>query len=195
MDRVPLSAAPSEETRPGSPQRRWSCGPLRNWAPRIRRTGPLLLLVGALCTPAWATELRLTLTDGSVITGEIESVQNGIYTFRSPSLGTLSLKESDIRRIEMPAGSPSRADGETSKPSAASDPQVEALQRRILADDALMNSVTALLDDPQLQAVLKDPEVLDAFRAGDIDALKGNPKFRSLIDDPKVKEITKRLAQ
>jgi len=130
-----------------------------------------------------------------VITGEIESVQNGIYTFRSPSLGTLSLKESDIRRIEMPAGSPSRADGETSKPSAASDPQVEALQRRILADDALMNSVTALLDDPQLQAVLKDPEVLDAFRAGDIDALKGNPKFQNLIDDPKVKEITKRLAQ
>jgi hypothetical protein len=161
----------------------------------IRQTGLLLLLIGVLAAPAPASELRLMLKDGSVITGEIESVQNGIYTFRSPSLGTLSLKESEIRRIEMPAASPASADGKTSKPSAASNPQVEALQRRILADDALMSSVTALLDDPQFQAVLKDPKILDAVRGGDIDALEGNPKFQSLIDDPKVKEVTRRLAK
>jgi hypothetical protein len=161
----------------------------------IRQAGLLLLLVGVLAAPAPATELRLMLKDGSVITGEIESVQNGIYTVRSPSLGTLSLKESDIRRIEMPPVSATGTDGKADKPSAASNAQVDALQHRIASDDALMNSVTALLDDPQFQAVLKDPEILDAVRGGDIDALEGNPKFQSLIDDPKVKEITKRLAK
>jgi len=161
----------------------------------IRRGFLLLLLVSALCAPVQATELRLTLKDGSMITGEIESVQNGIYTFRSPSLGTLSLKESEIRGIEMPAASAAQADDKASKRSAASNAQVDALQHRIVSDDALMNSVTALLDDPQFQAVLKDPEILDAVRGGDIGALEGNPKFQSLIDDSKVKEITKRLAK
>ncbi len=161
----------------------------------VRRTGLLVIFVSALCTPARATPARLTLTDGSVVSGEIESVQDGIYRLRSPSLGTLSVKESEIQRIEMSTDSPARPDSQTALPGAATTPRVDALQRRIVGDEALMTSVTALLDDPQFQAILKDPEIMDALRVGDVDALERNPRFQGLIDNPRVREITKHLAQ
>ena len=71
-----------------------------------RWTRLLLIVLSAVSLPARAAELRqFTLADGGVISGEIESVQNGIYTIKSPSLGTITVKDSEIRSIGMASGS------------------------------------------------------------------------------------------
>jgi hypothetical protein len=80
-------------------------------------------------------------------------------------------------------------------PSAASNPQVDAAQRRILGDDALMSLVSALENDPQRQDVLQDPAIMDAIRAGNLDALEQNAKVQRLMDNPKIQEINKKLAE
>jgi hypothetical protein len=191
---------PAAQLRRSSPQSICPAAELpRDRSPRRCRAGftlsPILLfiLVSSLSAPVRATTLRLTLTDGSVIAGEIESVQDGIYTVRSPSLGTITVKDSDIRRIETPTDSPAGPDSTAPGPGATSHPQLDALQRQILNDDAAMSSVTALQDDPQFQDILNDPDISEALRAGDLDALARNPKLQSLMNNPKVQEINRQL--
>ena len=154
----------------------------------------ILVLLGCLAASASAAELRqVTLTDGSVISGEIESEHDGIYTVRSVLLGTVTLKDSDIRSIATPHAA-SAGENATSAPSVVEN-QLDSVQRRILNDDDVMRSVTALQGDAQFQAILNDPDIMQALQAGNIDALEHNPKVRSLIDDPQLQDIISKLAQ
>lgn len=156
---------------------------------------PLVLLI-TMVAPGLAAELRqLRLTDGSVITGEIESVRDGVYTVRSPSLGTITVKDADIRSIAAPNAAAAPADTTNAPSAAGALPQLDTTQRRILEDDGIMSAVTALQDDPQLQDILNDPEVMEALQSGNLEALQSNSKVRSLMNDPRVQDITKKVAQ
>ncbi len=186
---------PAAPATPTEPKLSWLRSLLGIRAPLARWQELLVIVVAMLCTPAPAMPVYLTLADRSVVSGEIESVQDGVYRLRSPSLGTVSVRESEIRRIEAATDAPAHPDSDTTKPGAAITPQIDALQRRIVGDDALMASVMALLDDPQVKDILDDPAVMDALHAGAIDALQRNPRFQSLMDDPTIREITKHMAQ
>lgn len=158
------------------------------------RVSSLLILLSALSAPGAAAELRqITLRDGSVVIGEIDSLHNGTYSVRSPSLGTITVEDSAIERIEAPGPAAARPESKATPASAPSNVQIDDLQRRILADDAVKNSVTALMDDPQFQEVLQDPEIMAAIRAGNIPALERNAKVQSLLGNPKLQEISKKL--
>jgi len=160
------------------------------------RTGILITVLCGLCAPAAAAQLRqLKLVDGSVISGEIVSVHDGTYTVTSPSLGTITVKDSEIRSIDTQGNSPDQADAVLNPPSATSDPRVEAVQRRILGDDALMGVITELEDDPEMHDIVSDPAIMEAVQADDLTALERNPKVQRLMDNPKMQEIRKKLAQ
>lgn len=72
---------------------------------------------------------------------------------------------------------------------------VQALQQQILADPALAGRVESLRDNPQMRAVLADPEIVDALNRGDITALLANPKIQRLAEDPAVQDVTRGLGQ
>jgi hypothetical protein len=160
-----------------------------------RSTTLLVILLSAISAPALAAELRqLTLMDGSVISGEIESVEGGVYSIKSPSLGTITIKDSEIRKIEMSSGA-SVTENTSRVTSIPNHSRVEALQRRLLGDDSIMNAIAALQGDPMFQEILSDPSIMEAVRAGNLHALEGNPKILRLLDDPRMKDITKQLPQ
>ena len=48
-----------------------------------------------------------------------------------------------------------------------------------------------LQDDPEIQAILQDPEIMKAVNAGDMNALLANPKFSKLMENAKIKAITR----
>jgi hypothetical protein len=74
-------------------------------------------------------------------------------------------------------------------------PQVQELQQKMLADDQTMALILSLQNDPEMQALLNDPVLLEAVAAGDLTALTANPKFMKLLDNAKVKEIQKRVGE
>lgn len=155
-------------------------------------------MVALSAAPLWATEVQVTLTDGSIVRAEIESVHAGVYTLRSAALGTMTVKQADIRRIEMsPVAAAQRQVERAAETLAPAEPsagtQVEALQREILESDAARSSLGALQNDPEVQALLADPDITAALRAGDFAALARNPKFRSLLDNPAVQDISRQL--
>jgi hypothetical protein len=73
--------------------------------------------------------------------------------------------------------------------------QVQELQQKMLADDQTMALILSLQNDPEMQALLNDPVLLEAVAAGDLTALTANPKFMKLLDNAKVKEIQKRVGE
>ena len=71
--------------------------------------------------------------------------------------------------------------------------QVESLQERMLNDEGIMELVKALQDDPDMQALLADPKVMAAAQAGDIGTLLSDPRVMKLLQNPRIREIEKRV--
>ena len=154
----------------------------------------LFILTSLWCNNLWSSEPRqIELNDGSVISGEIMAFDKGTYTIKSGTLGTLEIKDADIRAIRS----------ETTNPVAQSSPlphlaissELQNLQNLIMNNPEMMNSVSSLQDDPQFQAILQDPEVINAVTAGNLNGLLTNPDFMKLLENKKVKEIAQQIEQ
>ena len=126
---------------------------------------------------------KIELHDGSVIQGEVLSFDGSVYTIRTASLGTITVPASMVRTIHM-----------EDKGSALSKrPEVRELQQGILGNPEALNMVLGLQDDPDVQAVLQDAELMKAVQAGDLERLLASPKFLRLLENPKVQDIGKRV--
>lgn len=72
-------------------------------------------------------------------------------------------------------------------------PQVTSMKERIMQDATSMELIRSLQNDPDFQALLKDPAIVRAVQAGDYGALLNNPAMLKLLEKPQVKEIGKRM--
>jgi hypothetical protein len=146
----------------------------------------LVILASTAATVVNASEMReIELTDGSVITGEVVSLSGGIYTVRSAALGTLRIEASSIRVIRLRgAAAPSNSGG-----------QVKSFEDRMLGDSEIMDLIHALQNDPDLQKILQDPEIMKAVQTFDIDTLMRNPEFMKLLNKQSVQDINKKLTR
>src|SRR4051794_2076105 len=89
------------------------------------------VLAGVVCTALASPTFELK--DGSRIEGEIQSVENGVYTVLSPSIGTVHVAQSSIVRIVY-SGEASNAAGSSGKSPAHDDNlarDVQQLQKRL----------------------------------------------------------------
>jgi hypothetical protein len=137
---------------------------------------------------AFTGELReIELKDGSVITGDVVSLNNGIYTIRSESLGTIKIEESKVKVIRPKASS----QGVRAPQSAGGE--VRSLENRMMSDQEVLGLIQSLQNDPEFKKILEDPDILKAVNAGDIPALMANPKFTKLLNNSTVQEIQKKV--
>lgn len=72
-------------------------------------------------------------------------------------------------------------------------PNVEKLKERMQKDEGIMALIRAMQNDPEMQALLSDPAIIRAVQAGDIGTLINNPDFLKLLNNPRVREIEKRI--
>src|SRR5271169_2617239 len=127
-----------------------------------------------------AGEVRvIELTDGSIITGEVSSLNNGVYIIKSESLGTIKLEESKIRAIRS----------KSSDTNASPSQKTSGLQEKMLSDKEIMGLILSLQNDPDFKKALEDPVIMKAVNNGDISALTANPEFMKLLNNATVKEI------
>jgi hypothetical protein len=141
-----------------------------------------LTLVGATAT---AEPSRIELRDGSVISGAVVGFSGGHYLIRSPALGEISVDESEIRAVH-PGGEASAGSGYRS--------EIQSLQQRMVANPEIVTLLTALANDPEVQAALADPELMHLVASGNLTALQRNPRFQSLLDHPELQAILGQMA-
>lgn len=162
----------------------WTCGLVR--FPILRA---VFIAAALSASPsALAAPRYIELTDGSVIRGEVIEAGDGLYRIRTQSMGELTLKESEIRTIGTgEPGSRREAVGDTGGNGIGRE--TAAIQRKILNDPALLNSITALKDDPAVDSIVHDPEIMRAIQAGDLGSLQKNKKIEQLLESPAIREI------
>ncbi len=145
---------------------------------------------GALASPT------IELKDGSRIQGEIQSIDKGVYTIQSASIGTVHVAQSNIARIVYSADVPKAADS-SDKPSTHDDAlahEIVQLQTSLAKDPAAVQSIMSLQSDPQIQAVLNDPAIAKAIQEGDYASLMSNPKIQALENDERLKQVVRQQA-
>ncbi|MFA5144907.1 MAG: hypothetical protein WC723_02750 [Candidatus Omnitrophota bacterium] len=166
-----------------------------------------LALILGISMPAYCGQIsRIELTDGSIIEGEIASLNKGTYTVNTASLGKIEINLAKIRRIttENTTIAPilvtkdlTPVTQETPSPQTkeAINSEMERMQSKIANDPETIKSVSKLLLDPQFQEILKDPEIADAVKSQDIKSLMKNEKFMSLMKNQELQNIQGRLEE
>lgn len=156
---------------------------------RVLRTSLAAALLG-LAAQALASP-TIELKDGSRIQGEIQGLDNGTYTVRSPTLGTVHVRQTDIAQIVYDGASASTAAPAAGR--AAHDDalaaEIQGLEKRLAEDPATLQAIMSLQSDPQIQALLADPAIAKAIQEGDYLSLLGNPKIRALENNENLKQI------
>ena len=132
---------------------------------------------------------EIELADGSVISGEILSLNGGTYTLRSGSLGTITIPQSNVRTIRPRSATNARTQSRSPSHNPVSG-QIQDMQHMMTGDADIMSMILSLQDDPDLQRILEDPALMDAVRSGDIKTLEANPQFRRLLRNPTIRDIT-----
>ncbi|HAR45888.1 MAG: hypothetical protein A2X56_00135 [Nitrospirae bacterium GWC2_57_13] len=158
----------------------------------------LLFMLTLLSTDrAVAGDLReIVLSDGSTMIGEVVSLQNGLYTVKSPALGTITVPERKIRSIRTLSGSESATGGSaTSSVDPAALGQIGSLQKQMMGNEEIMDLIRSLQDDPDFQKILRDPAVMAAVGKGDIATLTANPAFMKLLNNATIGEIRKKVQE
>ncbi len=144
---------------------------------------------------ASAATPTIELRDGSRVQGDIQSIDHGVYTVVSRSMGTLHIQQSDVARIVYGGGQ--RDDGDTGTGHSAQNSQLAAqskqLESKLVQDPEMMKSILDLQSDPQIQALLADPAIIQAIQNGDYTSLLGNPKIQALENNAKLSALLKQL--
>lgn len=167
------------------------------------------LFLLTLSTAAYCGRIsKIELNDGSIIEAEIVSLDKGVYTLNSASLGRFKIDMSKIRRIGFDATpipvaeNPPVENPNALKTNASTLPSYRAIKSEInrlkteLANDPnTMQTVAGLVLDPQFQEILKDPQISAAIKSQDIKALMENEKFLSILNNQKFREIEKELKE
>ena len=142
-----------------------------------------VLVLVITCSSAYAGEIqRIKLKDGNVLNAEVISMHNGVYTFKSPSLGEFSINAKQVQSISSSSMPTSQA--------GSANLNINQLQSTLMAKPGTKKLITGLQNDPDMQAVLSDPEIMKSIQRGDYGALANNPKFQRLMNNPAIKQIT-----
>ena len=136
-----------------------------------------------------ASAETLVLRDGTVIHGEIETLQDDVYTVETDSLGTVRVRKQDIRTIDHSDSSTFGSPVGSTRGSPPKQAELQTMQSRIMQSPNLLSMILGLQSDPDVQAVLADPEIMSALASGDYATLMNHPQIIALTSNAKVREV------
>ena len=166
---------------------------MQNWGPdRIDGSDMKLktiILAAALMTGAASAD-RIVLSDGSAIQGKVLSMNNGVYQIQTDALGVVSLPQSKVNSISSGSALPQSDEAPVDSQSASA---IQSLQSSMASNPGIMSHISYLQNDPDMKAVLQDPEVMRAVQSFDLQALSNNPKIKKLMQNQKIQEIRNKI--
>jgi hypothetical protein len=148
----------------------------------------VFLIVLLVTTAAQAETYKWTDREGTVhFSGTLAEVPAS-YRKGAESIGVdINGSTTGIKAV-TPAGPRQRTNN-----TGAIAPQLEGLKERVMKDEGIMTLIGSMQDDPEIQALLNNAALMSAIQAGDIDTLKNNPDFLKILNNPRLRDIVKRI--
>ena len=148
----------------------------------------------------------ITLKDSSVIRAQVTEMSGGFYLLKSPALGDMRIPTGEVVSIRGEGAPAQNADvpvaDSTGQPVAASaqptagSASLESLRsalsskvQSLVSTSAGMNAVMDFSKNPDLKAVLNDPQVMQAIQNGDYNALMKSHAMKNLLDNPQTQSL------
>ncbi|MDO8580207.1 MAG: hypothetical protein Q7S13_01850 [Candidatus Omnitrophota bacterium] len=187
---------------------------------RIKFSLVFSILVFLAACPVFAQSTKtITLRDGTQIKGEVTSLQNGIYTIHSPTLGILDIQEADIDSISsdnriLAAPALQQAAPQHAGPAVDQNPlmlQAQQMQGdrkgvlsetkgdpkgalnemkdQLMDDPAVRERAERMANDPRMQELLTDPSVMQDILSGDPERIQNNPNLQEILEDPEMQSL------
>lgn len=144
---------------------------------------------------AFAEKLtRFELNDGDVFTGKVLGLEDGAYTVDVEGIGELLIDVPRIKKMSLvdEENTPASAGPQAEVPSVE---RIQAMANKLMSDKETMEMIASLQSDPQFQAILTDPDILNAVKSGDHASLMKNEKFMQLKDNPTMQKIEEKAKQ
>ena len=155
----------------------------------------LFILIAVVSGNAAAGEpVQIQLIDGSMVSGTITSFREGVYTLQSDSLGTIKIDESQIKLIRMDSHGTTQWEP-VNAPNGSVDNTIQDLQKSMTQNPQIMEMIQTLQNDPEIQSLIQDKDIMDAVTAGDINTLMSNPEFIKVFENPSIQQIQKEIVE
>ena len=133
-------------------------------------------------TPVWAETLRtITLKDGSVLKGQVLSLNNGVYKVRTQNIGQIEIEEAKISSISdgtVAQSSQTQQKAQTLPVDISS--HLEAMQMNILSDPKNLEQIQALTANESLMRMIQDPNLLKDLMSFDEKTIEGNASIQKI---------------
>jgi hypothetical protein len=152
----------------------------------------VLLILGGFVSAGQMREV--VLSDGSVLLAEVVAYKEGVYTLRSETMGELEVQDSAIQAIREPGAGVTPKTLTRQSKEAPNQEDVAAMKQSVLSNPGLLGMVFSLRNDPDMQRILQDPEIMGMVMSGDVESLQDNPKFMELMENPKIQAIIQQMA-
>jgi hypothetical protein len=85
--------------------------------------------------------------------------------------------------------------GTSSGQQQAATDQVSEPQGKVIDDNDVMGLIAALQNDPEVRALLDDPDAMNAVLSMDMKFIENDPRFKKLRDNPHMRKILKLMNQ
>jgi len=150
----------------------------------------LFMVIFSFSIAGAGTLNQFELMDGSVIQGEILSFSKGIYKINSEVLGTISLPEEKIRAIKpvRNSGSQVKSSNGLNEPTPGVQ-KIDQMQDRMLGDPETVRLIEGLKNNPSVQSILQDRELMRAIEQGNLNRVGEDPKIKALMNDKTIGKI------
>ena len=137
---------------------------------------------------------KIELADGSVINGEIVSLANGVYIINTLGFGEIKVSAEKVSKIESANDTLVPVTGSTTAaPGNSINSQVSAYKQTLMNNPENVAIFSGLSNSPGLQKMASDPELIEAAKKGDIQALMNNPKFMDIVNSPELQEAVNKI--
>ncbi len=134
---------------------------------------------------------RIVLDDGSTFYGKFLAFDGDSYSIESPTLGTVRIPARKVTSFKVGSAAPETTDRGA---DAAFQEQMQNVEKQIAGNSQLMERIMALQNNPAVQAILGDEELMRAINSGDLTRLKNDPRIERLLQDPQLQSIQRLLA-
>ncbi|MFC1510159.1 hypothetical protein ACFL49_00675 [Candidatus Omnitrophota bacterium] len=160
----------------------------------------LLLLISLIASPLFAENIKtIQLNDGSLIKGEILSLDEDVYTVETSTFGTLEIKDADIASIS--SISQIQQQQTTSAATTQSLPsgnqlmqQAQQLQGSMMADPEVMTEMQNLMSNPEVMEILTDESFINSLMTNP-EMMLENDKLKVLMASPQIQALMQKVQQ